>query len=180
MNWKLFTGFTFAFVLLTMISMAVEGAGGFLATALTADLAEDATTATVSDTTGWASSGYLFIEGEEIQYTAVPDSTTFTLVADHEAHDSGSIVMSRPADALNAMAAFQIAEVNSAAGVIKLPFHLGGAIARAVPAMLTWDYSFLDNDFGTVVRPILLSLSAGFTFMLGLAFVSAIRGLLLP
>src|SRR3989304_1823710 len=93
MTWRLMAGFLFLFFPAPFVSASMDGGGGMVVTQLTANLPKDGTSATVSSTSGFLASGYVFLEGERIAATG-NNGTTFTLAGKHDAHPSGSKVLS--------------------------------------------------------------------------------------
>ena len=159
---RLMAAFALMFSLGTFVSAVLDGGGGLVITTLTADLAANGTAATVSSTEGFLSSGYVEIEGEEIRYTA-KGATSLTLTGNHKAHLSGKKVMTSTAGALNSLLGYDIATANTNAGAIKVGWNLTSGIGRAIPKMTLWDYSYLDNDIGRLLKFLFLyPLSIGF------------------
>ena len=161
MTWRLMTGFAFMFILGTMVSAMIEGGGGFGVTTLTANLAENGDTAAVTTTAGFLNTGYIVIQGEESYYSAKTD-TTLTLPNNHRAHLAGAKVMTSSSGALNSILGFDVGSTWSEAGAVDTVIQLPGALLHGAWKMTSWDYSYLDNDFGNILRLVLSALSAGF------------------
>ena len=171
MTWRLMAFFTFVFTFGTVISAIIDGNGGFVSTTLTANLAKDATTATVTSTDGFYSLGYVVIEGEQIIYTA-KTPTTFTVGANHREHVSGQKVYTEAAGALNAIVGFDTKASQASYGTITTVVGVGAALLFAIPKMLIWDYSYLNNDVGTYIRLFGWTISAGMV----IALIALLRG----
>lgn len=180
MIFKLLAGFVMLFTIQAFVSSAIEGGGGLVVTRLTANLAKDGATAAVASTTGFLNAGYIQISGEEIYYSA-KTATTFTLTGTHKAAASGVKVMSPAAGAVNSLVGFDVGATSSTVGNIKVFLGLGSALTYAIPKIIAWNYSYLDNDIGTLIKFFILwPLSAGFAATFMLSFIAAIRGILLP
>ena len=175
MTWRLMAGFTLMFVLGTMVSSILEGGGGFQVTTLTANLAENGSPATVTTTAGFLDTGYIFIEGEEIYYNATTP-TTFTLLDNHKAHLAGKKVMTSSSGALNALLGFDIGATTSSAGIFTTALILPGALMHAAWKITSWDYSYLDNDFGRIFRLILSAFSAGYIITMVMVIRQVVLG----
>ena len=159
---RLMAAFALMFSLGTFVSAILDGGGGLVVTSLTADLTVNGATAAVGSTNGFLSSGYVEIEGEEIYYSA-KTATTLTLSGNHKAHLSGKRVLSSTAGALNSLLGYDIAAANTNVGAVQVAWNLGSGILRAIPKMTLWGYSYLDNDFGRLLKFLFLyPLSIGF------------------
>ena len=161
MTWRLMTGFAFMFILGTMVSASVGGGGGFVVTTLTTDLAENGATAAVTTTAGFLNTGYIVIQGEESYYSG-KTADEFTLPNNHKAHRAGAKVMSSSSGALNSMLGFDVGSTWSEAGAVDTVIQLPGALLHGAWKLTSWDYSYLDNDFGNILRLVLSAMSAGF------------------
>src|SRR3989304_487219 len=178
MTWRLMAGFLFLFFPAPFVSARMGGGGGMLVTQLTANLPKDGTSATVSSSSGFLASGYVFLEGERIAAT-VNNGTTFTLAGKHDAHPSGSKVLSESAGVLNSLMGFNVGAANASVGVTGMILETTSALRHAVPKVMLWDYSYLDNDMGTLLKLLFFfPLSAGFSWAVIMAFVYLRQGLL--
>jgi hypothetical protein len=171
MTWRLMAAFAFIFVFGTVISSIIDGNGGFVSTDLTAELVANETTASVNSTDGFFNSGYLYIEGEEIYYSGKA-ATTFTLTNKHRAHNIGQIVYTEASGTLNSLVGFDTKASSSTIGTIKTVVNLVSGLLHAIPKMILWDYSYLDNDVGIYIRMLGWILSAG----LVISIIALLRG----
>lgn len=163
--------FAFIFVFGTVISSIIDGSGGFVSTGLTANLARNGVTANVTSTDGFLASGYVYIEGEEIYYSGKA-ATTFTLSGSHRAHVSGQQVMTEASGTLNSLLGFDIKASDTTLGTIRTVINVGSGLLHAIPKMILWDYSYLNNDVGTYIRMLGWVLSAG----LVISIIALLRG----
>lgn len=191
MSIKMFVFFVFIFTTFTFISMVGEQGGGFAATNLTAPIDSSATTINVVSTENFLDQDYLWIvetngaNKEKILYTG-RTSTTFTGLSrgvdtTAAAHATNARVFTEQISALNDLVGFNVAVSNSTVGSLKTVIHTATALTFALPKLIAWDYSFLDNRAGTHLKYFLYyPISAGLVISFVVAFASIMWGILRP
>lgn len=150
----------FLFVFGNMASAMVEGSTGLGATRLDGAIDDATGTITVDSTTDFlsaATSGLniLFIDGEQMIYGGI-SATQFTSVSRGEnetkakSHSDNATVYSAVPGRLNQLLAFQVAESDSSIGTFRTVVQLTGAIFTALPALISWDYSWMTGNYSFI------------------------------
>ena len=162
--------FLFTFIWGSVFAAMMAG-GNALATAqVTTSMTDDVATATVDSTTDFATSGYLYVDNEIIQYSGTT-ATTFTGLTrgqdktDATSHPAGTRVYSEVGGIVNQMASFNVVETLADDGFVKGGFRmvvtLPLALVSDITKMIMWDFSFLDGHGAWVKYLLLYPLSLG-------------------
>jgi len=173
---KLLTFFIILFSVGTIMSAVMEQEVAFATTSLTADIDDDDATLQVDSTADFLDSGYLWIGDERVQYTGKTD-TSFTGVsrgiADENdeggtatSHSSGDKVMNERASVINSMLGYNRMTTRTELGIMEYPMFLWKILTKAVPKLLTWDYSYLEGDMVLLKYALFYPISAGFVISL--------------
>jgi len=162
--------------------MICEQRAPLAVTALTSGITISDTTVPVGSTQHFLNADYVFIGNERVTYTGKTD-TTFTGCIRGSggttavSHGSGSHVYSRSTDVFNQMMGFNVAVISSEAGGVTFLIHMFWGFVRALPQIISWNYSFLTGSL-LMVRYIGFILSAGLIFSIVVAFSSIMQGIL--
>ena len=93
-------------------------------------------------------------------------------------HPRGAVVQSQSISELERVVKFQVGEINTPLGKVEYPTLAFGALGKFVLKALSWDYSFLDGQFGTLFKYVFLyPLSAVIVLMLIKVFIDALSRL---
>jgi len=199
--------FVFVFLCGSLLSVLSEGKEGVATTTLSANITSTATTIPVVGVLNRKGNGLLFLEqdkliidDEVIEYStgnvysglsgrACPDTSITTACfynvtrgenkTDPIDHTSGTIVFNEITGVVEVMTNFNLAEELSGAGIIKAPVIVPLAMATALPKMLVWDYSYLQNEYVYLKYILLYPMSAGFVWSMVILLIPLFRGLFL-
>ena len=169
---KLFAFMSFCFISMTILSFAIDGQVGLAATRLSSPLASDDTTAYVTTTDGFMDADILMIEGEIVYYSG-KTATSFTGLTrgykdtDAQEHKTSQKVFNEPTGLMNQAVGFNIVEMMSRDGPIKVMWNLPGALVSFFAKLVMWDFSFLEGNLmgfplAYIKYLILYPISAGF------------------
>lgn len=183
---KLFTGYTFIYLVAVIMSMSFEGAAGPISTRLDGAIDDEDLTITVDSVTGFVDPAgnfdrILYLGNEVVFYNDI-SGLTFTgmtrgqMTTKAARHSDNTIVYNEAAGTINNLAIYNLGEQLEEIGSLKGAFNASFALVAAVPAMLTWDYAYLEgtNQF---IRMFLMLFSIGFVAQLIAMFVGIIRGI---
>ncbi len=172
------------FLIGSILSGIMDGAGGITTTRLTLAIDATDTTLDVANTTGFLKYDYIQIGNERIQYTNTTD-TTFTDCtrgfdgSDAVSHVLGSNVYSADSEVLNSALGFNVASTGSSVGAIDIPMVGWNFITKTVPRLILWDYSFLrTSEWLQYIRIVLQVLSIGFVVYLCYMIAQTLGGIL--
>ena len=195
--------FSFIFIACQILATVIQG-GGFGVGYLSADVAVDAVTLSVTSTTDstWLDASvsvpaYLLIVGSErevVSYTGksfndVTGIATFTGLGrgatdpqtdehyDATVHVTGSKVMTTNVGAIDSFVGYNVGSAQGVVGAVKVVLASGVAILRNLPRMLLWNYPWLRGQ-ATITRYLLFALSAGFVWSLFMAMLQLAQGIL--
>jgi len=169
---KLFAFMSFTFIAMTMLSFAIEGQVGLAATRLSSPLDSEDTIAYVTTTDGFIDSDIMMIEGEILYYTGKTE-TSFTGLTrgyrdtDIQTHKTSEKVFNEPTGLINQAVGFNIVEMMSRDGPIKVMWNLPGALVSFFAKLVMWDFSFLEGNLmgfplAYIKFLVLYPISAGF------------------
>lgn len=177
---KLVTSFVVAFSLLCIFCAFLEGGGGIVVTTLTAPMtATEIASITVDNTTGFMSTGILFIENEKVSYTGIPDTTHFIGLGRHaedttaKPHKTGVTVYNEPAGVLNTALGFNtgvISASGSKLALIAIPWNF---FSITLPKLLTWNFWIFQGDL-IIARYVLMSVSIAFYVVFAIQLLGAL------
>lgn len=162
----LWYGLSFLFVLLTMMSMIIDGSRGFGSTRTTIKISTNLGYIPVGSSDGFSrDGGLIYIGNEKIRYNSITENfgTTGLPAFDvrggrgydgtqAEAHNAGVAVYSEITEALNEGVSFQIAEVDSIWGAIQYPFQAVGLFGKFIARVITWDYQYLRDGYAVYIK----------------------------
>lgn len=181
---KLVVFFTMLFLLGSILSGIMDGAGGINTTQLTLAIDADDVTLTVADTSGFLKYDYVQIGNEKVQYTNKTD-TTFTGCerayddTDAVSHVLGSKVYSADSEILNSALGFNVASTGAAVGAIDIPMVGWNFITKTIPRLIVWDYAWLQtSQWLQYIRIILQVLSIGFVIYMSYMIAQTLGGIL--
>lgn len=193
---KLFAFFFFMFATATILCGIGEGTSGIATTYLTASASSTTITLTVSTTTDFPTGpDFIWCGDEEILY-ASKDATHFYVYDDigtteidgrgyagttPSAHTTSSKVRNDAANIMNSFLGYNVAAASTTYGSVKAIVMTGLAIVKALPRVIMWDYSFLNEGFMPYVKYCLLyPISIGFVATLMITFLPLAWGLVKP
>ena len=172
------------FLIGSILSGVMDGAGGINTTRLTASIDADDVTLNVADTSGFLKYDYVQIGNEKIQYTSKAD-TTFTGCTrgyddtDAVSHSLGDKVYSADSEILNSALGFNVASTGAAVGAIDIPMVGWNFISKTIPRLITWDFNFLKtSQWLQYLRMILQVLSIGFVIYMCYMIAQTLGGIL--
>ena len=173
--WRILAGLIILNILFGIVDVVSLDTSDYSQTKLTAALSSVATTITVNDTSGFRVADYVVIGDEVIQYSG-KTATTFTncVRPSGTAHQLGANVYSRQADAVRSSVGYNLMNLSYSGGLLAMPTFLMSFVTRALPQMVTWNYSFLKSDELQYLRLILQAISAGIILYYVIQIVSAI------
>lgn len=188
MSSKLIAFFVTVFGLCTLLSVFVEGSGGFNVTRTTSAISATQTTIPVVSTEGYLNSGFIWIDGEYIAY-AHKTPTSFIGAIRGVAYDSyptearthsvNANVSSEEASVFSHLIGFNVSATSTTSGSIAALTATTFGFVGALPKILAWDYSFLKGEIGILKYTILYGLSISLIIVLALAFIAMAQGLLM-
>ena len=160
---KLFGFMIFIFIAATLVNASMDGNTALATTTLSADLGKTETIISVDSVSGFRAEDVVFIDKEAIHYDAVDvtNNTLGTLAnpvmrgygsSKKNSYASGFKVYSADADTVNKLIGFNATKSDSDAGTFEVVTGAIGSMTAAVPKMLLWDYSHLDNVGGQYVK----------------------------
>lgn len=173
---RLFLTLTLVTIVFTILNaMMLDGTAGIATARLSSDITSGKDTITVDKLEGFPKYGLIKIGNEYIEYGDTELDSFAGLDTgrgnflycvrakkgtDPSAHKMGDTVYSAGAAAINDSVGFDIISVSTNFGIldiVKLPINFA---THTLPKMLTWNYAFLNNEWGQYVRIILSALSA--------------------
>lgn len=161
----------------------MEGGGGMVATELDGSISETATTITVDSTVGFLSGNSSVTIGEEEMFYTTSTPVTFANVSrgynqtTAETHSTNSRVYGADAAVLNRALGFNVLSTEETAGdfaVITLTWNF---LAKAVPKLITWNFSFLTGQL-VFLRLVFQAVGAGLVIYYGFNAISSAFGIL--
>lgn len=176
---KLVTFFLVMLIFCSILGAIVQGGGGIVATALSADITDTDVIIPVDSTTDYLSQDYVVIDEERILYTGLT-ATTFTGCTrgydgtDAEAHSEDAMVYTADASSVNNALGFNIAAVTDSMGwwgTITIPFRF---LFQTLPRIARINMSFLTGSLA-IISWIWLALVAAFFITLALALAGSRR-----
>jgi hypothetical protein len=179
---KLVAAYLAAFVIMTFLSSIMEGGGGFATTQLNGDIDEDAVTITVDSTQGFLVADYIVIEDEYIAYTGTT-AVSFTGCTrgyrntEAAVHVDDQNVYSPDSGTLNTALGFNISSTGATAGTFAVITLTWNFLARAIPNLVMWDYSFFYGQL-IYIRYLLMAIGVGFVVYFGFQAINAAMGIL--
>ncbi|KKN39300.1 hypothetical protein LCGC14_0744930 [marine sediment metagenome] len=175
--------FILAFFVCALFSGIFEGSGGINVTALSSDMSDNATVATVKSTEGFMPSDTVYMGNEQMSYAAITP-TQFTGITrgvngtDVAGHLSGARVYNPEASIINTTLGFNVSTTTATTGVFALPVFAFRFITITVPRLILWDFGYLKDGSMIYVRFLFLIISAGFVISLSLVVLPAVGGVL--
>jgi len=179
---KLVAGYVALFIIMTFFSSIMEGGGGLAATQLNGAIDDDDVIITVDNTQGFLVADYIIIGDEEIAYTGVT-AVTFTgctrgyYETEAKEHADNNNVYSPDSGVLNSALGFNLASTGATAGVFTVVTLTFGFLAKALPNLVMWNYSFLNGNL-IYVRYLLMGIGVGMIVYFGVALINAGMGIL--
>lgn len=111
---KLISGLIFMYIIITVLTTALNGGGGLNTTYLTSNTSTD--TIYVASTSGYLDADYIIIDGEKIAYTGKTD-TAFTGCTFEKSHLANAKVYSPSTSLLNNALGFNVGAITSSVGL---------------------------------------------------------------
>jgi len=173
------------FLVLTTVFQSLQGFQSTVTTTLSADVTASDTTIPMTSSAGFASTGVLYVEAEQITYTGLespcvtgsftgqPSCATGSLRGqintDADEHDSGELVYNQAAGATNSVAQIQRALAVTNFGSITDLMAFAGAFAGLVKQLVFFDYPVLFSGDFAWIRAFLVAI-LGIPFAFGMAY----------
>ena len=179
---KMFTFFAFCFVAGTLLSGIMEGETAFAVTTLTANVTASDNVIMVANTFDFLDLDDVYVESEVIRYTSKNGTTLLGVTrglssTEAVAHEAGSKVMNESSNVINNLLGYNVATTAATYGTVSAIVGLGWNLLRAIPRMISWDYSYLGGQLAMIKYLILWPISTGLVFSLGMMFITAIQGI---
>lgn len=176
---KLVSFFLVMLIGCSILGGIMQGGGGIVATALTADISLNATVIPVASTRDYLSADYVIIGNERILYTGKEDTELTGCTrgaADTTAatHDEGDLVYTADAGAMNNALGFNMAATQDSLGwvaVLAIPFNF---FFITIPRIIRMNLSFLTGSLA-MIGWVWMALAAGFVITLALAILGGVR-----
>ena len=147
---KAITAYLILYVIITVLTAALNGGGGINTTNLTTAAVIGDNHVHVTSTDGFLSSDYVVIDGEEINYSSVT-STTFVLSSTVKSnHSNGSMVYSPETSMINKALNINIGAVSSNVGLYAVITVISGFFTHTIPALVTMNIPGLGGDFAFI------------------------------
>lgn len=177
------TGFMLLFMVGSILSSIVDGAGGMVVTRLTAPISANSTQAAVSNTEGLLESSWVQIGNERVKYSGTTPTSLDNLSRGYDstsasAHVMGDKVYSPDAGAVNAALGFNMATTGTSVGDIGVMTVIMSFFTTTLPRIATWDYSFLREGNLQYLRKILAAFTTGFIIYMAYQIAAALGGIL--
>ena len=175
---KLIVSWFVIYAVCAILTGIYQGSGGLTSSSLTQTLsAGETNTIYVTSTTGFKSADTIWIENEQIDYTA-KTATTFTGLTrarnrtSSATHVSGSRVFSYEMGVMNQSSGAAIAQTDASGGTVSgVGFNLNFLLS-ALPNVVLWNYPFLSGQL-IYLKIILQMVGIGLTVSLIIAGVNA-------
>lgn len=179
-----------------LVGWSLAGEQPAVSTVVSAAITASDVTVPVSSASGYPSAGWLYIQGEALQYTAheTPCATgafsgqpaCFTGASRGQfetvaiAHPVTARAYNEASGALNSLATFESRTSINDLGNVTTPWGSGLAIVQFLGHAATWDWPMFDGSFA-ILRifgaAITTAISLGIFYLLGTLLVSAVRTL---
>jgi hypothetical protein len=164
---KIVTSFALAFVLLSIVGAIFDG-GGIASTNLVGAITSASVAPiSVTSTTGFLSSGVIFIGNEKLLYTG-KDATHFNgaITRGYETttasnHASNSAVYSEDVGVVNAALGYDPAAIATSNGYFSAVLIPWDFFTITMPKLLLWDFGLFTGDLA-MLRTILIAISMCF------------------
>ncbi len=179
---KAFVFFTICFVGGTFLSGIMEGQAEIAVTKLTSEMSVTDTTMEVSNTQDFRDSGYVYAKSERVSYTS-RTATSFLGVSrgldgtEAVVHVVGTRVKNETTNMLNNILGYNVAVTTGTFGTYAAPVMYAWNFIRAIPKMVSWNYSYLEGRWVMLKYFMLWPISAGFVISLGLIFINLAMGI---
>lgn len=179
---KLFITFTLAFFLCSILSSIYIG-NNFSTTKINAYTSAVTTSIEVESTNGFPDYGTLYIGNEKIRYLS-KDNDTFLFCTrgydETEAsyHDSSSCVYTESSSVMNAAVGFNIATTGTTSGDFNVITFLWNLPTKTLPALVTWNHPFLEDNIMQYFRILMIVLSTGFIISVIALVLSVLGGVM--
>jgi len=180
---KLLVAFALLFFFFTLIDSVVMGSGGVAVTQLRNAITATDTTMTVTSTRGYLSADFIRMGNEKVSYNG-KDATHFynlsrgqdgTIAVIHTANEK---IYSPDADVLNAALGYGLINTAGSGATFSFFQNLGLFFTVTIPKLITWNFSFLDTDYGIYIRYILIAVSLGLTITVIIQIAQSFGGIL--
>jgi len=173
------------FVLMTLLSGIMEGGGGFATTQVRTAVDDDDVVIPVDSTQGFLVADYIVIGDEEIAYTGVTAAPAASFTGctrgyydtKSAEHAIDANVYSPDSGTLNTALGFNIASTGATAGVFTVVTMTFKFIAKALPNLVFWNFSFLSGNL-VYIRYFLMAIGVGLVIYFGVMLISAGMGIL--
>lgn len=181
---KAFSFFAFIFVGTSILLQVHVGGGGMSSTQLNGAINAAVTTITVDSTLGFAPSGVIWIDNEQINYTGQNAAhTQFTGCTrasngtDADSHTDNSIVRAEDNAVLNSNFGFDVGGLFDTWGFFAFPVVAVRFISQTIPYMMQGNIgNIFQGDGLAFIVDLWLTMGAGFIFMIVMALINARRG----
>lgn len=163
---------------------SLYGGGGIQSTNLTAAINKTDTTIPVVTTNGFLTSGILFIDNEEIEYSNVT-STTFVLTSSAkrgvnsttaDSHASAKTVFSETGGAVNIIMNFDVSTLWNNQGLFALPKIGWQFFTRTIPALAKGNFIDIFDGPLAIIASIWMCFGGAFIVLFVMWVISLIRG----
>jgi hypothetical protein len=159
-------------ILFSIIGGWMEGAGGLVATQLSAGLSATATSVS-ADTTGWLASDIFTIDDETFAYTSI-DATHFLGVTrgvydtTPAVHKSGAYVYSQSTAAINRALGYNVAAIAVSNGLYTVAVVPYKFFTVTLPYCISSDYPMFDG-YMVIVRYIFMAIGVSVIIIIAIA-----------
>lgn len=144
--------FFVVFIGCSILSGIMEGGGGISSTPLTAPVGVGDVTLHVVSTDNFLDADYVVVGDEEILYSGVAGGNSFTGCTrgyngtEAKAHNTGTMVYTTQASAINNGLNFNVAATVDTMGWLAFPAIVIQFFTKTIPQLVMWNFSFLQGD----------------------------------
>ena len=180
----LITAFAIINIFFSFIDWIIVGNTDMNVAELTQTISANSTTPlNVNSTAGFRAADYVWVGDEKIAYNGKTNTTFLNPTrgygdTDAKAHDKGTNVYARVSDAVNTSVGFNIVNTGASVGSINTTTLVVRFLVSAVPQMIAWNFTFLQEGWLQYLKLLLSVISIGFLIVLALQLLSGLGGLL--
>lgn len=179
---KLIASYMVIFLLFAYFSSIAEGGGGIVATRLTADVDDSATTLVVATTQGFLTSDSVIIGDEEIAYNGIT-AVQFQNCergyrgTDVAVHSSEALVYSTSTAVLNRALGFNVVSTGEAYGTLAVIGITWTFLTKSIGYLVTFNFGILGGEL-IYLRYLLMAPPVGFVVYMGFMAMGTAFGII--
>lgn len=168
---KAFSFYIGMFIGTSILLGVLAGGGGIQSTYLTSTIDADDTTISVASTSGFLSSGTLYVDNEVVTYSGAT-STTFTGVSrgtqstKADSHNSGNTIYTEDAGVINLVFGFNIGTLWNDWGIFAVPVMIVKFFTTTIPYLAQGNMQYMFTGGLSIIADIWIMFGAGFIVML--------------